>query len=307
MTSINPFALLQDESEELPTKIVQKAVPVKKAPQPIKKQVVGKVIPIEKNTVSPSIKDDFEHESKHIAQVEKSHVRQKPARGKEFDKKSSSKVPNAKKADAGWGAEVEQDVAVENGQVVPLADVEMKDDLLKEEKEVEENFKSFAEYKAERDALKVVQPLAIRQANEGVDDSKWKKLNTPFVKNDVVEDLFAGLSKDQKNKDKKEKPAKNILVIEQTFAPPPRDNTKNNAFKGKPAGPRAPRPQRENTDKPARFEKSAAAGVVGDGIKKDFNGKKPYPKSAPKGTGYRGNFAGKAVNVMDTNAFPSLS
>lgn len=44
------------------------------------------------------------------------------------------------------------------------------------EKDPEDDFKSFADYLADKEAKKVVADVKIRQANEGVEDPKWKKL-----------------------------------------------------------------------------------------------------------------------------------
>ena len=49
------------------------------------------------------------------------------------------------------------------------------------EPEPEESYKSLAEYQAEKEAARVAANLAVREANEGADQSQWKKL-TPLVK-----------------------------------------------------------------------------------------------------------------------------
>ena len=60
------------------------------------------------------------------------------------------------------------------------------------EPEVEDSYKSLAEYQAEKEAARVAAQISVRKPNEGVDESQWKKL-TPFVKEDKLdESMFSG-------------------------------------------------------------------------------------------------------------------
>lgn len=58
--------------------------------------------------------------------------------------------------------------------------------------EPEENFKSLADYQAEKEAARIAAQVNIRKPNEGVDESQWKKL-TPLVKEEALDDfMFTG-------------------------------------------------------------------------------------------------------------------
>lgn len=57
------------------------------------------------------------------------------------------------------------------------------------EKEPEDEYKSFADFQKEREALKLAPVVQTRAANDGVVDPKWKKM-TMVTKDDEV--LYAG-------------------------------------------------------------------------------------------------------------------
>ena len=53
------------------------------------------------------------------------------------------------------------------------------------EPEPEDSFKSLADYKAEKEALRLAAEVKLRKPNEGVDEAQWKKLTLVAKQEDV--------------------------------------------------------------------------------------------------------------------------
>ncbi|KAJ3252505.1 hypothetical protein HK103_001443 [Boothiomyces macroporosus] len=250
MASNNPFALLVEDDEPVqnvkPTpkpqqKVEQKPVVGLSKPQkPLREQNGSKPRSARKDRPAPKEGSFMEKPEHKDEKKPKNHRHQKPNHGREFDRKSQGVAYKGgeKKEVAGkatWGEEVE-------GQV-----------------------------EGEKEAKKVVADVKIRQANEGVEDPKWKKL----TKIENTEEVFIEVKKDQAPKERKAKEAKQKVTvpIEINFAPPPRE-------------------PREN--------RSAGRGR-GNGNRGGNRGGKPRGRGGkPAGR------SGPGVNVQDTEAFPSL-
>ncbi|KAJ3269967.1 hypothetical protein HDV01_000773 [Terramyces sp. JEL0728] len=286
MASNNPFALLGEEDE--PVKIVKSTpkpqqkveqkpvVGLSKPQRPLREQNGSKPRSARKDRPAPKDGPFMEKpEQKDEKKVNKNYRHQKPTHGREFDRKSQgvSYKGGDKKEVAGkatWGEEVEGQVEGEK-----VAEQEIVEETVAEpevvEKDPEDDFKSFADYLAAKEAKKVVAEVNLRQANEGAEDPKWKKL----TKVENTEEVFIAAKKDQAPKEKKSKETKQkaTVPIEINFAPPPRE-------------------PREN--------RSAGRGR-GNGNRDGNRGGKPRGRG-----GKSAGRSGPGVNVQDTEAFPSL-
>lgn len=295
----NPFALLEDESAEpiVPVaKPAQKQTSQKKIPLKEQKQqkAAVHVIPgktVERKNGKASVKEGpFEEKPEHkkvAGNVDrKAHKHKGSNGGREFDRKSNNpRLSGTEKKEtvgkANWGNEVDAQIEAADGAVV-TADEE---EVTPAEPEVEDSYKSLAEYQAEKEAARIAAQISVRKPNEGVDESQWKKL-TPLVKEDKLDDLmFSGKVPKEKERKLKEKPVKTVLEIEQTFAPAPRPERSDRGGRGRGDG----------KPKSASGPRGAQGANRGRGAASGFRGNRGGPKG------------GKEVNVLDQNAFPSLS
>ncbi|KAJ3303186.1 hypothetical protein HDV03_004095 [Kappamyces sp. JEL0829] len=233
----NPFSLLNDESAEPEVAGPKKAVAPAQKAVVAPKQVVGKTPLKEKTGNSGAGKPvqrkgprdttkagDFEEKPEH-KEASASAPKEKTQRrkGREFDRRSNYPAKNGeeKKEVAGkasWGSEVEAqlEAAAEGGAAA--ADEE----VVAAEPDPEDSFKSLADYRAEKEAARVATESKVRKPNEGVDESQWKKL-TLVNKSGEDEVFFVGKNAAEKDRKSKDKSAKTVVQIEQTFAPPPRE------------------------------------------------------------------------------------
>jgi len=188
----NPFALLEDESAEpiVPVaKPAQKQTSQKKIPLKEQKQqkaavhvIPGKTVE-RKNGKAPVKEGQFEEKPEHkkvVGNVDrKAHKHKGSNGGREFDRKSNNpKLSGTEKKEtvgkANWGNEVDAQIEAADGAVV-TADEE---EVTPAEPEVEDSYKSLAEYQAEKEAARIAAQISVRKPNEGVDESQWKKTYT---------------------------------------------------------------------------------------------------------------------------------
>ncbi|KAI8892970.1 hypothetical protein BC833DRAFT_610065, partial [Globomyces pollinis-pini] len=232
MSSFNPYAMLSEDYEETTAK--PQAVPQKQQ-EPAKKLPLKDQNGRTKSANKKQSKNDLirnkpksRDTSEFLEKPEHSHEHQKkphhhrpPVHGRDYDRKSQTgKDKNGEKKEVAghsWGDEVTAQLDAENADVVDAENTPVEEVVA--EKDPADDFKSFADYLKEKKSAKVIVDTTVRQANEGVDDPKWKKLTA--VKKDEGEVFFVGKTQTKERKVKEVK-AKTVLQIEQTFAPVPR-------------------------------------------------------------------------------------
>ncbi|KAI9094933.1 hypothetical protein DFS34DRAFT_595435 [Phlyctochytrium arcticum] len=208
-------------------------------------------------------------------------------RGREFDRHSGSgRTDGYKKEVAGTGSWGNPVTAEEEAQTDAQAEVKAATESAEgenaevsaeteEKKEPEEVLKTLEQYFAE-----LAKPSAatnIRKANEGADDSQWK--DAVVLKKEEEGTLFAELAKPGKKKGGvKERSQKAFVAIDQRFA----DEQRGGFGRGESRG-----------------------GRGGDRKGGDRRGDRASDRNGNNDR-RRGGGRGSAVNVTDTNAFPSL-